>query len=389
MKRTIWVLAGLVAVLAVAAGISARSFFDFGARPDPEEARFVEQQINLHVAALTRGFNFSKASPLFQGDIFPRLSLPVLRGSKPDWSQATVVTVGTSASSSALELYAQLEGKEIQKVHVMSSGPYIPEEFEAFSTDVIILDGTGGTESLNVSDSLHERLGVYAFTSGYLLDADRAVLFAQVNRGNFSALSTAVENFLQRGADGVTPNTQQLLPIGEPLPMGSVPTEFRNELSEELSKPVTLVFLSDSSWCDTCENWLSNADAFIEAWREQGYGLVLVEGGSERFSLQDLPNGVVRLSDVHLPGSATESQVLASWGMTGIPATLVLKNGKLQGEVAWLEVETNGTPYRDIHFRAIEEIIQAVTATSAIPWNIVFRHRAHALKAYSIPKTEG
>jgi len=252
VKRTIWILAGLVAVLTVVAGISARSFFNFGTRTNPEEARFVEQEINLHTTALAERFAYSKAAPLFQGDTFLELPLPVLRGDEPNWSQASVVTVGTSASSSALELYAQLAGKEVRKVHVMSSGPYIPTEFEAFPTDVTILDGTGGTESLNVSDSLHETLGIYGFTSGYLLDTDRTVLFAQVNKGNFTELGVAVQSFLQHGANGVTPNAQQLLPIGEPLPLANVPAEFRDTLEKELSKPVTLVFLSDVSWCDTC-----------------------------------------------------------------------------------------------------------------------------------------
>lgn len=384
MKRAIWILAGLATVLAVVAGISARSFFDFGARSSPEEARFVQQEISLHTAALAERFVYSKATPLFQGDTFPKLTLTVLRGNEPNWSRATVITVGTSASSSALELYTQLVDKGIQKVHIMSSGPYVPTEFEAFPSDVTILDGTGGTESLNVSERLHNTLGVYEFTSGYLLDANRTVLFAQVNKGDFTDLGAAVQSFLQRGADGVTPNTQQLLPIGEPLPLVNVPTEFRNELNEELSKPLTLVFLSDTSWCDTCGYWLDAADSFIKKWREQGYGLVLVEGGGEEFALETLPNGILRFSDIHLDNSETESRVLASWGTTGIPATLVLEDGVLQGEVSWLEVEINDTPYRDLHFRAVEEVVQTVAATAAKPWNIAFEHRAHASRLTQI-----
>jgi len=92
----------------------------------------------------------------------------------------------------------------------------------------------------------------------------------------------------------------------------------------------------------------------------------------------------VRLSDVHLNGSETESQVLASWGMTGIPATLVLKDGVLQGEVAWLEAEINGTPYRDIHFKAVEEVTQTVMSRTVDPWNIAFEHRAHASRLIQI-----
>lgn len=323
----------------------------------------MEQELEARIFELTRSFEYSKATPVFQGDTFPKLTLPVLRGQRPNWGKPTVVTVGISASSSALELHTQLAGKLIQKVHVLSSGPYVPAEFEAFPTDVIILDGTDGADSLNVSKSLHDKLGIYAI-SGYLLDTDRTVLFAQVNKGNFSNLGAAVESFLQRGADGVTPNTQQLLPIGEPLPLANVPAEFRDALEKELSKPVTLVFLSDASWCDTCGYWLDAAESFTQAWREQGYGLVLVEGGSKNHTLETLTSGIVRLSDVHLDDSKTESQILGSWGMTGVPATLVLKDGVLQGEVPWREVEINGTPYRDIHFRAVEEVAQTLATAS-------------------------
>lgn len=363
MKRTIWILAGLVAVLTVVTGIPARSFFGFGTRVDPQEAQIVEQELEARIFELTQSFKYSKATPVFQGDTFPKLTLPVLRGQRPNWGKPTVVTVGISASSSALELYNQLVDKKIQRVHILSGGLYIPQELEAFPTNVTILDGTSSADSLNVSDEVHHLLGVSG-TSGYLLENDRTVLFAQVNKGNFTSLETAVESFLQGGARGVRPNTQQLLPIGKPLPLANVPTEFRDELSEALSKPVTLVFLSDSSWCDTCKDWLAEAEPFIETWRERGYGLVTVEGGSKDYALETLTSGIVRLSDVHLSDSETESQVLASWGMTGIPATLVLKDGVLQGEVSWLEVEINSTPYRDIHFRAVEEVTETVAAAS-------------------------
>lgn len=388
MKRTIWVLIGLIAVLAIIAGVSFKGAL-VGTRTDPEAARFAEREVNLHTVALTQSFNFSKSTPLFQDNTFPRLDLPVLRGHKPNWQKASVVTVGTSASSSALELYDQLADQDIQKVHILSSGPYVPAEFEAFPTDVLILDGTGGSENLNVSDELHEALGVFAFTSGYLLNADRTVLFAQVNKGNFSGLNAAVKGFITHGPSGVAPNTQQLLPIGEPLPLTAVPAEFREELQTALTKPITLVFLSDPSWCDTCGYWLHDAKSFIKTWQAQGYGLVLIKGGGKAFSLTSLPDGVTRLSDVHLPDSATESQVLSSWGMTGIPATMVLKDGVLQGEVPWLEVEVDGTAYRNIHFRAVEKIAKAVETASAELRNIAFRYRAHIVKAYSKSKVEG
>lgn len=388
MKRTLWIMAGLIAVLIVVAGFSLRDFFNPSARLDPQEARFTEQEVDRHTAALVEKFEYSRATPLFQGDTFPRLPFPVLRGNEPSWSQAAVVTVGGTASSSALELYTRLSGTELPKIHVVTDGPLVPQELEAFPAEVTLLDGTGGTDGLNIGQELHDLLGI-AGTSGYLVGADQTVLFAQVNKGDFTNLGAAVEDLVQRGPEAVVPSTQQLLPIEEPLPLAEVPTEFRDELDAVLSKPVTLVFLSDKTWCDTCEDWLGNADAFIESWRERGYGLILVEGGSEQVALETLPNGVVRLSDVHLPGSETESQVLSSWGMTGIPATFVLKDGALQGQVSWLEVEIDGTPYRDLHFRALEQVVQTVGAALVKHWNTAFRHRAHVLEAYSILKVEG
>lgn len=363
VKRTIWVLAGLVGVLLLVAGFSLRGFLTPGARLSPEEARFVEQEVNRHTAALVEKFAYSRATPLFQGDSFPELPFPVLRGDAPNWSRATVVTVGGTTGSSALTLHTQLAGKDIQKVHVIF-GPFMPQELDAFPTDVALLDGTGGEDGLNVSRELHDLLGITG-TSGYLVGDDRTVLFAQVNKGDFRALGSAVESFLQRGPEAVTPSTQQLLPIGEPLPLAEVPTELQADLSEALSKPVTLVFLSDRTWCDTCKDWLDHADAFIASWRERGYGVVLVEGGGERFSLERLANGVLKLSAPHLPGSPTESRVLSSWGMTGIPATYVLKDGALQGQVSWLELDINGTAYKDLHFRALDEVVQRLSARVA------------------------
>ncbi len=184
MKRAVWALAGLSA-LTIIAGFSIRGFLTLGARPNSEEARIVEQEINRHIRALTENFEYSRARPLFQQETFPELELPILQGDAPDWSQSAVVTVGGATSSSALELYTQLTGKGIQKVHVLSGGPYVPQELEAFPTDVTILNGTDGTDSLNIGREVHNLLGIVG-TSGYLIDANQTVLFAQVNKGDFT-----------------------------------------------------------------------------------------------------------------------------------------------------------------------------------------------------------
>ena len=202
-------------------------------------------------------------------------------------------------------------------------------------------------------------------TSAYLLSGDRTILYAQVNKNDFTGLVEAGNEFLEGGVAAVKPNSQPLLPVHQTLPLTVLPQNLQSELQTELAKPTTLVFLSDKNWCDTCRTWLSSAKAkaFIEQWRDKGYGLVLVEGGADTFAVDRLDNGILEVSDVAVPATADispkvapKSALMSSWGVWTAPNTLVLRNGKLQGKVSWLEAELNGVPYRDIHFQAVDDI---------------------------------
>ncbi len=352
-------------IVLLTTGVAAGAFLNFGRKSSTEIDPFVQDSLTNGALALVKGFEFSGATPLTEGDTFPVLAYPVLQGSAPDWSKPSVVTLGTSFSSSALDFYNQVQGRDIQKIHVLSFGLYTQEELTKFPADVVILDGTDGftgNEGFNPSDSLHEALGVSARTSAYLLGNDRTILYAQVNKGEFAGLVGAVNEFLEGGVATVKPSGQHLLPIQQPLPLAILPQNLQNELQTELAKPTTLVFLSDKSWCDTCQTWLSSAkaEAFIEQWRDKGYGLVLVEGGADNFAVDRLANGILKVSDVTVPdtaGSSPKSALMSSWGVWTVPNTLVVRNGKLQGKISWLETEIDGVAYRDIHFQAIDDIV--------------------------------
>ena len=360
MKKVQLVAVGIGILLV--AGVALGGLFRLGRGADASAEVFLQQELSNNKAALIEGFEMSKASPLFQGETFPILNYPVLRGNAPNWSQPSVVTLGRSASSSALDLYGELQGIEIQKIHVLSNSPYLPEDLERFPADVTILDGTDGIQGygFNPSKSLHEALGVSASVSAYLLDSDRTVLYAQVNKGFYGGLAAAVNAFSREGAAAVEPNRQQLLPVGQALPLNVLSDDDQMLVQEELSKPVTLVLLSDKSWCDTCETWLTYGDDFFKRWRDLGYGLVIVESGAETASAERLPNDILEVSDTHIAGSSQDSELMSDWGATVMPATYILKDGLLQGQVSWLEVDIDGTPYRDLHFQAVDDIAQTL-----------------------------
>jgi hypothetical protein len=369
VKRTLWIMVGLVAVLTLVAGFSLRDFFNPGAHLDSEDVRFADHLVE----ALVRKFEDSQARPLFQGETFPELSLPIVRGSAPDFTAPMVLTVGRAAESSASELHQRLIDTDIQKVHVLAVGPVMMDNLPVFPEDVLILDGTdqgaGGltpdfANDVTLSRTLHEQLGLHAPTAVYLVDADGRVLYAQVNEGDFSGAESAVRAFVQNGTRGVRPNDQALLPVGEPLPLTSLPADTAAELQAELQKPVSLVMYSDATWCDVCDGWLAEGERFLQTWLERGYGVVLLEGGHERTSVERLSSGALRVFDVHLPGSRTESQLASSWGLKSVPVTMVLENGELTGLVSWLEVDINGKSYRDLHFRAVERVVQALVTPS-------------------------
>ena len=358
----------ILIVVLLATGVVAGAFFNFSRRSSAETDPSVQNSLAESASTLVKGFEFSGATPLTEGDTFPVLTYPVLQSSAPDWSKPSVVTLGTSFSDSALEFYNQLQGRDIQKIHILSFGLYTQEQLTKFPADVVILDGTdgiAGRNGFNPSNSLNEALGVSAMTSAYLLNGDRTILYAQVNNAEFAGLVGAVNEFLEDGVASVKPNSQALLPVHQALPLTVLPQNLQAELQTELAKPTTLVFLSDKSWCDTCRTWLSSAKAkvFIEEWRDKGYGLVLVEGGADTFAVDRLDNGILEVSDVTVPATADsspetapKSALMTSWGVWTAPNTLILRNGELQGKVSWLEAEIDGVPYRDIHFQAVDDI---------------------------------
>jgi hypothetical protein len=336
-------------------------FLPFGNKTNADQEARVEQTLNNYKQGLVKYYERSKAKPIFQGDLFPKLDYPVIKGTSPDWSKPSIVVfgLGTSASNTVDELFTPLKAVDIQKIYVFSLPPLLSERISEFPEDIILLDATDnelGDSGFNLSQDVYERMGING-TSAYLIGNNQKVLFSQVNRGGFSNLVTATKNFVQ-GIE--TANDQVIVSNEQTLSLDKLPIEFHDLVSQELSKPVTIIFFSDKTWCDTCQSWLSFGESFIKSWREKGYGLILVEGGGEAFSLEYQPNGILNIQDVYKSGSHGESVLSSSWGVMPVPSTYLLKKGHFTGSVSWVEIDINGKPYKDIHFRAINEILKTL-----------------------------
>lgn len=307
-------------------------------------------------------FERSRAIPLGSGDSFPVLDYPILRGNEPDWSKPAVITFGSVKSESTHEFYATIKESAIQKIHVISWGEHTPEYLQRFPEDVTVLGASEDmvAESLNMADDVYQKIGINQ-PWGYLVDHQRTILYAVMTRAEvFPKFAEVVREFLN-GGQGLFPNDPMLFLVGQSLPLNAIPEAFREEVLQELSKPLSLVLFSNPTWCNICRDWLNPGKSFIQQWRDNGYGLLLVEGGAKAFALERRSDGILKLSDVQKPDSEVDSIILESWLVSGVPKAYVLKEGTFQGKVGWIELDIDGKPYRDIFFKIVDRAIAQVS----------------------------
>jgi hypothetical protein len=255
-----------------------------------------------------------------------------------------------------------LQGVVIQKIHIISAGLYTGEELSKFPTDVTILNSVNEEDpATGVSGILFDRLGTYVQTSGYLIDGDQTILYAKINHGNFNDLALATISFTKSGKQAVQLNDEQPITSGEILKTDTLnfSAQHLKTLTDELSKPITVVLFSDKASCYVCNSWLSEADDFFKSWRDKGYGIILVERleGQREIEVATLENGVLQVVD-EIDAENKNSVLFKKWGVNIYPVLYILQNGSFQGQVAYTETEANGIIYRNAPFEVVSEITQ-------------------------------
>jgi hypothetical protein len=363
MKRSILItISSLAIVTAIAIIFYLRNTVVDKASQAQVDTIALEENSNAMKTKLLNDFEFSHNSrPIYQGDKFPLLGLPNIAGPAVDWHKATVITVGTVTSSSALLLHESLKTALIQKIHIISTSTYSGEELKKFPKDVIILDATIPRESnLSVSKNLFDALGIYVGVAAYLIDEDRNILHAQINHGEFSEVVLATLAFLSKGKATVTPNNETVLVSGNSLETEglNLPDNVKQEIDKELSKPMSIVLFSDKTSCDVCSGWLVDANTSLKSWHENGYGLIIVEADKNQveFEVSTLDNGLVQVLDKFDPISK-KPMLFERWGVNIYPVFYIIKKGIFQGQVAYVETEANGNIYRNVPFEVVDTVV--------------------------------
>lgn len=300
-----------------------------------------------YITSTIQGYEFSQATPLSIGDTFPILDYPVLRGEEPDWNRLSVITVGGLTSSSAKYLYEQIADNAIQKIHIVSRGSHFKSDFSQFPAGVIILNGRNlsGDAKISIpSQKLHEDLGIFSSISAYIIDAERHILAAQLNSGDFHKLATAIQS------DDYSQQEEITLAIGEALDLSGFEPDIAQRLQNEFTKPLSILFIENKATCNSCRTWLDTAQPFIDAWQQQGYGVILLDE-SQAQALQERDNMLV---------VSNNNAISHTWGIEITPTTLLLQQDKLQGVVLSFQLNIDGRDYNDIPFQAIDKILTSL-----------------------------
>jgi hypothetical protein len=369
MKRS---LIAAIAALIIMTGVGFSFYVQRSRVKETEQTQVdalaLEENLRALKTKLLDDFKLSQeAKPVYQGDKFPVLSsLPSIAGPEVNWNRASVITIGTATSSSAALLYEALKDKSIQKIHIISTGTYSGEDLAKLPQDVTVLDATIPEEAnLSIGQKLFDDLGIYVGIAAYLIADDRTILHAKVNHGDFTDLALATTAYLLEGLAGTTPNDERVLVSGDVITTDrlNLSEDLKTKIDGELSKPVSIVLFSDKTSCDVCSDWLSDADAYLKKWHDNGYGLVLVEASKEQtnFEAITLETGMVQVLDKF--ESATKKPMLFSeWGVNIYPIFYILEKGVFQGQVAYVETEMGGITYRNTPFEAVDEVVKNLAA---------------------------
>lgn len=363
------VLGYVAAVIVILVGLSAwgvTSMMDAGRSQadDPATRDMIAARVEASVASMVRGFTYSQVPPLLAGDYMAPLPLPLLQGKTPDWEVPMVISVGYGTSKSAVSLHEALVGLPIQQVHIVSAALGGTVELATFPSSVTILDGTGaeaGSEGLLPSELISNAFGVFKVSSGYIRGADGNLVFAQPNKANFDGLTEAAKAFALDGVRGESTGTVHIVASGNMLPIDELQldSDELQMLKQTLSADRVVLFIIDDSICDLCIDWVGRSGPYIQEWVDSGYGVVIVDSASQVGSVAVDESGALVVSLPRRDGQLVPVG-MESWGITGLPATLIVSRRQYLGAIPYMEAQINGVEHRNYIFKAASRVLASL-----------------------------
>ena len=322
--------------------------------------------INYVVDSLEATYYKSQNKPLQEGDVFPRLNLPVVKGNQPDWNIPSVITVGSAKpTSSIVKLYNNISDVDIQKIHIVASGRIDDLLEDNLPENIIVLDASYPeryrSSGININEHLSKELGIYANISAYLIDKNRQILSAYLNHGSFNkTLPQDITNYLEFGASSL-PKQKEVVMVGKKIVLDVLPKEIEIDVQKELAKPISILIISNESSCDICSVWLKDIDSILEKWLNKGIGIVMLKDEANDFSTKRLKNGILQLidkKDKDLPNSFFSSIFVKSWGVVAMPLIFIIKNEVVQGIIPYSGIIfPDKTRHSEMAFIATDKII--------------------------------
>jgi len=344
-KRLIFTVLFLLLVLPVGFFLIKPKFSSSSSSLTNEQKQRRQETIKYVVDSLELTYYKSQNQPLQEGDIFPILNLPVVKGKQPNWNNPSVITVGSAEpTSSIVKLYGNISDINIQKIHIVASGRIDDLQEGGLTEDVIVLDASNPerwrSSGVNINDQLSKNLGIYAHISAYLIDVNRQILYAHLNHGGFNrTLPQIITDYLALGVKSL-PKHKEITIVGKKIFLDVLPQKIKLEIQKELAKPISILIISNESSCDICSLWLKNkeVDSILQEWLDKGIGIVMLKDKSNDFSIKRQENGVLQLIDKKDPDStqgSLSSKLLKSWGVFTMPQIFIIKNEVVQGIVPY------------------------------------------------------
>lgn len=300
------------------------------------------------------------------GSTFPAISFPSVSGFAPlpNMRQSTVlVTLGGEYAVNIKALYRRLSGKGLRFVHIVY--PNTLDNFTATrhavdmpalyefdpSVSVVDLKSNATAKSQAFLKSLGAQESGYAFLvkNGTVVYRNNAVGLnpEQVERDILSALKSN------------RPVASDLLNPRESVRLDALVGLLPKEKLEQLkafvySGRVGMVFMDAS--CSMCNPSADYVTQFKSKWESQKKKVVYVYSGETENKM------LVRPFSIELSLKKAEGQRLGSvlsnrLNVRGFPEILVIKEGKLEGRIPFLEIVTpDGKTYQHMYFSVLDKI---------------------------------
>lgn len=359
LKTYLWLSLGL---LLAGAALAYFWWQSLSPPPSPFEQQHIMKERTRIVDSLIEAYHTSQIRSLNAGDTFPNLDYPILLGEAPDWQKPTLLTIGSDVhTSTPVETHTTLADEALQHIHIVTNSKRLAE-LEQWPDYITILDGIGEADyysGYDAGEKLKHDLGLASSSANYFIDGQTIILrklYAIVPQ-NFT---DAIKGYMQQGQLAADAPLLPNLAIGSELTLDIVPDTVRQSMQQEFAKPISLVFFDEKPFCAVCRrDFLVHGSDFIKKWRQAGYGLVVVEGGYDNFSAERLDNGILKITDKGNIHNYEGHELMETWGdIPAIKHTLLLKQGKVQGLMGWRESIINGKVMKDLHFAALDEVIQ-------------------------------